>query len=133
MLYARGTSLGSELKQVGVVFRLDLQFSKQRILALYLDAAYFGDGANGVTAAAEHYYGLVPAQLSWARGNSFRGSMTRSAAYRHLPMAGRQRLPTGSRQFVRRSPPEPRPNWGIEIGTQRSHRVFGACGQVRTI
>lgn len=73
MLYAPGTSLGSELQQVGVAFRLDQHFSKPRILALYLDAAYFGDGAYGVTAAASHYFGLAPSQLSWAQASLLAG------------------------------------------------------------
>ena len=55
-----GPRSGAELRQVGVAFRLDEQFSKARILGLYLDAAYFGDGAYGVTAAALHYFGRAP-------------------------------------------------------------------------
>ena len=81
MLYAPGTSLGSELRQVGVAFRLDLHFSKQRILALYLDAAYFGDGAYGVVAAASHYFGLAPSQLSWAQASLLAGLVQAPSEY----------------------------------------------------
>jgi membrane peptidoglycan carboxypeptidase len=81
MLYAPGTSLGSELRQVGVAFRLDQHFSKQRILALYLDVAYFGDGAYGVTAAAAHYFGLAPSQLSWAQASLLAGLVQAPTAY----------------------------------------------------
>ena len=81
MLYAPGTSLGSELRQVGVAFRLDLHFSKQRILALYLDAAYFGDGAYGVAAAASHYFGLAPSQLSWAQASLLAGLVQAPSEY----------------------------------------------------
>ena len=49
-----------ELEQVGLAFRLDAMYTKAHILAMYLDAAYFGDGAYGCTAAAEHYFGLAP-------------------------------------------------------------------------
>jgi membrane peptidoglycan carboxypeptidase len=81
MLYAPGTSLGSELRQVGVAFRLDEHFSKQRILALYLDVAYFGDGAYGITAAAAHYFGLAPSQLSWAQASLLAGLVQAPTAY----------------------------------------------------
>jgi membrane peptidoglycan carboxypeptidase len=81
MLYAPGTSLGAELRQVGIAFRLDQHFSKHRILALYLDAAYFGDGAYGVTAAAEHYFGLAPDQLSWAQATLLAGLVQAPTEY----------------------------------------------------
>jgi membrane peptidoglycan carboxypeptidase len=81
MLYAPGTGITAELKQVGVAFRLDQHFSKHTILAMYLDAAYFGDGAYGVTAAAEHYFGLRPDQLSWAQATLLAGLVQAPTAY----------------------------------------------------
>jgi membrane peptidoglycan carboxypeptidase len=94
MLYAPGTGLGSELKQVGVAFRLDASYSKRQILAMYLDEAYFGDGAYGVTAAAEHYFGLSPGQLSWAQASLLAGLVQAPTEYDphgHLTLAkGRQ-------------------------------------------
>jgi membrane peptidoglycan carboxypeptidase len=81
MLYAPGTGITAELKQVGVAFRLDQHFSKHTILAMYLDAAYFGDGAYGVTAAANHYFGLAPDQLSWAQATLLAGLVQAPTAY----------------------------------------------------
>jgi penicillin-binding protein 1A len=81
MLYAPGTSLGAELRQVGVAFRLDERFSKTNILAMYLDAAYFGDGAYGVTAAAVHYFGVPPGQLSWAQATLLAGLVQAPSKY----------------------------------------------------
>ncbi len=81
MLYAPGTSLGAELRQVGVAFRLDQHFSKQRILAMYLDAAYFGDGAYGVTDAALHYFGVAPEQLSWTQATLLAGLVQAPTKY----------------------------------------------------
>jgi membrane peptidoglycan carboxypeptidase len=81
MLYAPGTSLGAELRQVGVAFRLDEHFSKTRILAMYLDAAYFGDGAYGVTEAAIHYFGVLPGQLSWAQASLLAGLVQAPSEY----------------------------------------------------
>jgi penicillin-binding protein 1A len=93
MLYAPGTSVGSELRQVGVAFRFDLRYSKSQILAMYLDAAYFGDGAYGVTAAAEHYFGLPADQLSWAQASLLAGLVQAPTEYDphgHLSLARRR-------------------------------------------
>jgi len=81
MLYEPGTGALAELKQVGVAFRLDQHFSKHTILAMYLNAAYFGDGAYGVTAAANHYFGLSPNQLSWAQATLLAGLVQAPTAY----------------------------------------------------
>ena len=81
MLYTPGTSLGAEMRQVGVAFRLDQHFSKNQILAMYLDAAYFGDGAYGITEAAVHYFGVTPGQLSWAQASLLAGLVQAPSKY----------------------------------------------------
>jgi penicillin-binding protein 1A len=90
MLYAPGTSAGAELRQVGVAFRLDERFSKAEILGMYLDAAYFGDGAYGVTDAAVHYFGESPGELSWAQASLLAGLVQAPSKYDphgHLSLA----------------------------------------------
>jgi len=81
MIYAPGTSIGAELEQVGVAFRLDQKFSKHQILAMYLDEAYFGDGAYGITEAAEHYFGRPPGQLTWGQASLLAGLVQAPSAY----------------------------------------------------
>src|SRR5205085_10824237 len=44
--------------------RLNSQMSKQQILELYLNTVYFGNGAYGIEAAAERYYGVKVGQLT---------------------------------------------------------------------
>ncbi len=95
MLYAPGTTLSAELEQVGVAFRLDAGYSKAHILAMYLDAAYFGDGAYGCTAAAEHYFGLPPRRLSWAQASLLAGLVQAPSEYDphgHLALARKRQL-----------------------------------------
>lgn len=90
MLYAPGTSVGAELRQVGVAFRLDQRFTKTAILAMYLDAAYFGDGAYGVTAASLHYFAVAPSQLSWGQASLLAGLVQAPTEYDphgHLSLA----------------------------------------------
>ena len=81
-------------EQSAIAFKMDHDFSKTRILAMYLDAAYFGDGAYGVTAAAHHYFGLPADQLSWAQASLLAGLVQAPSAYdphRHLSAALRRR------------------------------------------
>ena len=60
-------------EQVAMAIKLDHDYSKRQILAMYLDAAYFGDGAYGVTDAAQHYFGVTPDQLTWAQATLLAG------------------------------------------------------------
>ncbi len=64
-----------------MAFRLDQHFSKAHILALYLDASYFGDGAYGVVQAANHYFDLAPSQLSWAQASLLAGLVQAPSEY----------------------------------------------------
>lgn len=82
MLYTPGRSgVLAVLEQGAVALKLDNDFSKRQILAMYLDAAYFGDGAYGVTAASHHYFGLPPAQLSWGQAALIAGLVQAPSAY----------------------------------------------------
>ena len=46
-----------KLQEMFVTYRLERDFSKQEILALYLNVIFFGQRAYGVAAAAETYFG----------------------------------------------------------------------------
>lgn len=77
-------------EQTVLAFKLDQRFSKEKILAMYLDAAYFGDGAYGVTAASQLYFGLPPDQLDWAQASLVAGLVQAPSAYdpiHHLSLA----------------------------------------------
>ncbi|HWE55608.1 MAG TPA: biosynthetic peptidoglycan transglycosylase [Acidimicrobiales bacterium] len=82
MLYTPGSTDPISLtEQVAIAIKLDHDFSKTRILALYLDAAYFGDGAYGVTDAAEHYFGVEPDQLTWGQATLLAGLVQAPSNY----------------------------------------------------
>lgn len=68
-------------EQTAIAFKLDHDFSKTRILAMYLDAAYFGDGAYGVTQAAQHYFGVSPDQLTWGQAALLAGLVQAPSRY----------------------------------------------------
>ncbi len=91
MLYTPGRSDPVALaEQVALAFKLDWAFTKKQILAMYLDAAYFGDGAYGVTQAAQHYFGRSPSALTWGQASLLAGLVQAPSAYNpahHLSMA----------------------------------------------
>ena len=58
--------LGAKLLDVALALRLETQFSKDEILALYASHAPFGGNVVGLEAAAWRYFGRDPTALSWA-------------------------------------------------------------------
>ncbi len=50
--------------EAGLTVLIELMWSKQRILEVYLNIAEFGDGTYGVGAAAKRFYGKSPTQLT---------------------------------------------------------------------
>lgn len=91
------SGLRTEINDVALAVKLDQHFSKKQLLAMYLDAAYFGDGAYGITAAARHYFALAPAQLSWAQASLLAGLVQAPTDYDphghlHLALQRRQHV-----------------------------------------
>ena len=59
-------TLRRKLQEIFVTHRLEQEFSKQEILALYLNVIFFGQRSYGVAAAAETYFGKQLSDLSLA-------------------------------------------------------------------
>jgi membrane peptidoglycan carboxypeptidase len=55
----------AEAEQVALAVKLYLTYSRQQILQMYADVAYFGNGYYGLAAASCGYFGVPPAGLSW--------------------------------------------------------------------
>jgi penicillin-binding protein 1A len=51
-------TLDRKTREAILALRLEEQFTKDQILERYLNTAYFGNGAYGVQAAAETYWGV---------------------------------------------------------------------------
>jgi membrane peptidoglycan carboxypeptidase len=65
MLYTPGQSgFSVEIKQVMLGVKLDLAYSKAKVLRMYADVAYFGHGYYGLAQASCGYFGTVPARLT---------------------------------------------------------------------
>ena len=82
-----------KLAQLGLAIKLERRWSKEQILGMYLDAAYFGDGRWGVVRASEGYFGKPPQRLSWAEASLLAGLVQAPSAYdprTHLAAAERR-------------------------------------------
>lgn len=55
---------GRKIKEILLALKIDKEFSKDKVLELYLNKVYFGKQAYGVAAAAQVYYGETLDQLT---------------------------------------------------------------------
>ena len=53
----------AKLRDMALALKLDQHYSKDTILAAYLNTAYFGQGAYGIASASRRYFGVAPAAL----------------------------------------------------------------------
>ena len=89
-LYGHGTGLLATLQQIGLGVKLALDYPKPEILAMYLNAVYYGHGYWGDVAAARGYFGTRPDDLGWARAALLAGLPEAPSAYdplEHLRLA----------------------------------------------
>ncbi|HXE58240.1 MAG TPA: PBP1A family penicillin-binding protein [Gemmatimonadales bacterium] len=61
-------SLGRKLIELRLAPRIERALSKDRILELYLNLIYLGDGTYGVEAASRHWFGKSVSRLTLAEG-----------------------------------------------------------------
>ncbi|MEO9173977.1 MAG: biosynthetic peptidoglycan transglycosylase [Gaiellales bacterium] len=95
--------VGSKLKDMALALKLDRSYSKDEILAAYLNTAYFGQGAYGIAAASRRYFAVAPAALSAVQATVLVGLVqapTSDDPYTH-PAAARQRQISVLRSLVR--------------------------------
>ena len=58
-------SLNRKIKEAILAFRIERALTKQRILELYLNQIYLGEGAYGVAAASLEYFDKPITELSY--------------------------------------------------------------------
>lgn len=89
-------TLSSKLDQVGVGVKLEMAYSKEQVLGMYMNAIYYGEGQWGIVQASQHYFGKAPDDLDWAEASLLAGLPQAPSAYApstHLDLAKqRQRL-----------------------------------------
>ncbi|HEY3880866.1 MAG TPA: biosynthetic peptidoglycan transglycosylase [Trebonia sp.] len=81
LLYTPGeTGFRAEVKQVVLAFKLNVTYSKQQILDLYAEAAYYGHGFYGLEAASCGYFGHPAGDLTVTQGAMLAGVVNAPSA-----------------------------------------------------
>lgn len=73
-------TVSRKIEEASMALQLERRYSKDRILELYLNAIYFGNGAYGIEAAARQYFGKPVDSLSLAEGALLAGLIQRPSA-----------------------------------------------------
>ena len=79
-----GTEKGSlqlEVYEVALGIKLKFTYSREQILRMYGDVAYFGHGYYGVARASCGYFGRPPGRLSWPQSAVLAGLVQAPSAY----------------------------------------------------
>ena len=86
-------SVDRKVKEARLAVLLEKQMSKHQILQAYLNETYFGNGAYGIQAASEYYFGLDVSKLSLAQAATLAGVIRSPQTYEpvHHPKAARAR------------------------------------------
>jgi membrane peptidoglycan carboxypeptidase len=72
---ARERSILRKLREVLYASSLERHYTKDQLLERYLNQVYFGDGAYGIDAAAEAFFGVHAAQLTPAQAATLAGKI----------------------------------------------------------
>ena len=84
-------TVARKVRELGLALALEREHSKDWILERYLNTAYFGAGAYGVQAAAEHYFGTDAADLDLRQAALLAGLVQSPSAYDPTTHARRAR------------------------------------------
>ncbi|MGA1874539.1 MAG: penicillin-binding protein 1A [bacterium] len=79
-LYPQKT-ISRKIKEALLAYRIERKYSKQEILELYLNQIYFGNGAYGIEAAAESYFGKPAKDLKVAESALLAGLIRAPSKY----------------------------------------------------
>ncbi len=80
-LLSSGKTLDRKIQEAALAWQLEGHYSKQRILEIYLNTVYFGNGAYGVEAAAEQYFGKPIGQVGAVEAATIAGLIQSPNAY----------------------------------------------------
>ena len=115
----RRNTLGRKIKEAIYAMGMEVAYTKDEILSIYLNRAYLGAGSRGFAAAAERYFGAPPSALSPAEAAMLTSTLpapTSRAPTRDLEAAQRRanvviglmeeqgRLSPAEAQFARENP-----------------------------
>ncbi len=82
-------SMGRKVREALLAMKIESKYSKDEILALYLNRVYFGSGAYGIEAASRRYFGRSAKQLTLYQAAMLAGLLR--APSRDNPHVSRER------------------------------------------
>ncbi|MBI2914491.1 MAG: PBP1A family penicillin-binding protein [Firmicutes bacterium] len=74
-------TLARKFEELVLAFVFEAAYSKNRILEIYLNQVYFGEGAYGIEAAANTYFGRSAPELTLAQGALIAGLVRAPSVY----------------------------------------------------
>jgi penicillin-binding protein 1A len=77
----RERTLARKAREAVMALRLERRFSKDRILEMYLNQIYFGEGAYGIETAAQEYYGKHVWRISLGEAATLAGLVASPSRY----------------------------------------------------
>ncbi|MCU4652489.1 PBP1A family penicillin-binding protein [Roseibacterium sp. SDUM158016] len=89
----RETTIWRKLQEVPFAFAMELRYSKDEILSIYLNRAYLGAGTRGFEAAAQRYFGVSAAEVNPQQAAMLAGLLVAPSYYaptRNLERAQRR-------------------------------------------
>jgi penicillin-binding protein 1A len=82
-------TVGRKIREAYLAWQLEQRMSKDRILTRYLNTVYFGNGAYGILAASETYYGVEPLELTLSQAATLAGLIAAPVDYDPVRHPGR--------------------------------------------
>jgi penicillin-binding protein 1A len=74
-------TLQRKASEAVIAIRMERLYTKDQILEMYINMAYFGHGAYGIGAAAQVFFGKTPSQLTLAEASMLAGILPAPNAY----------------------------------------------------
>ena len=78
---ATDPTLARKIREMRYAVAFEKKYTKDQILEMYLNIAYYGDGAYGVEAAARHYFNTSAAKLTLPQAAMLAGLVQNPVAY----------------------------------------------------
>jgi penicillin-binding protein 1A len=82
-------TVGRKIREAYLAWQLEQRLSKDRILTRYLNTVYFGNGAYGILAASETYFGVEPLDLTLSQAATLAGLIAAPVDYDPVRHPGR--------------------------------------------
>ena len=86
-------TLDRKLRELRLALALERRYSKDEIFTRYLNIAYFGEGAYGIQAAAQRYFGVPATEAQVGQAATLAGVLKNPSGYDPVlhPQAAKER------------------------------------------